>query len=696
MRLFPESDGEEAGERPSVCIVTSELIGPFNNGGIGTSMTGLACCLAEAGFPVTILYTGGKFTSPAELDRWRALYAGIGIAVDWIRHEEAGRLSGPVAGCGFSAPWLVWLWLRERRFDIVQFNDCMGEGFYCLAMKRLGAAFGSTAMFAALHSPSQWIFEINRTPPDTLLFAAFNFAERLSVRTADLLWAPSLYLLDWIKGRGFEPPATTFLQKYIMPPVPLFDPAEEPSAPAAREPVFPSEIAFFGRLEERKGLRLFCRALRLVEPLLFERGIAVTFLGKAGSVAGRPAEDYLAEEAKDWRFDWTMRTGLGQQEALAHLGSGRAVAVMASPADNSPCTIYEALACSIPFLAARTGGMPELIAEGDKEEMLFDHEPDALAAKLRSAVEKGLRPARPAEEREKVRRRWIGGFRQALALVPAPPAREPERRLIVLIDGEDCADLAATLASLDAPEVEAVLLVCRRWSGGASACSRPIVPIPPDEPLRLADAIGAGGATTILMLRAGCILAPGAAGRLVEALRAPGVDGLVPAATIEAADGQRTIPPLGGHPSFAFFEGPAPGGALAVKADRLAPLIAARPLAADSEFLGLADLAIASGLAIWPFAEALVSHPDMVLEDRRNRRAPERIAAYSALAGETERLYIAAIGLGGFAPHAGVAARLRGLREWMMTHRLGWAARKAAAIMPRRMLDRLRRRGRQA
>ena len=33
---------DEAPSKPRVCIVTNEVIGPFKNGGIGTSMTGLA------------------------------------------------------------------------------------------------------------------------------------------------------------------------------------------------------------------------------------------------------------------------------------------------------------------------------------------------------------------------------------------------------------------------------------------------------------------------------------------------------------------------------------------------------------------------------------------------------------------------------------------------------------------------------
>lgn len=685
MLRFPEMAGA-GGARPSVCIVTSELVGPFNNGGIGTSMTGLAICLAEAGFPVTILYTGGKFTAPGDLHRWRNLYAGIGIVVEWIAHEDAAGLIGPVAVCGFVAPWLVYRFLKSRRFDIVQFNDCMGEGFYCLAMKRFGAAFGETAMFMALHSPSQWIFEINRNLPDRLIFAAFNHAERLSTRSADLLWGPSRYLLDWTRDHGFAHPPATYLQRYVLPPVPLFGPAGEAPPTPARERVFPREIVFFGRLEERKGLRLFCSALRLLEPLLLERGIRVAFLGKPGSVGDRPALDVIEEQAAGWRFPWKAVTELGQQEAVAYLREPGRLAVIASPADNSPCTVYEALAYAIPFVAARAGGIPELIHAADGESVLFDHDVDALAERLRATIAEGLVPPRPAEQADETRRRWIGGFEQWRDLAGSADVQEEARRLTVVIDGDPAADLAATLASLGDREVAQVLLIDRGWGDLAP---RAATLVPPDAPQRLLDTLACQPIAAVLMLRAGTVLMHGAAERIVQALRIPAADGLAAAATIAGPDGTQSMPPLGGSPSFCLFEGASPAGAFAVKSERLVAALGGRRPAPDAEHFALADIAVSAGLEIWPYAEPLAHHPAGLVADRQSRRAPERIAAYAG-APPTELFYIAAIGYGAFPPAGGVRGWLQGVRERMVVRRLGWAAALALRILPRRLLGRLR------
>jgi glycosyltransferase involved in cell wall biosynthesis len=690
-RRFPERSAD-AGARPSVCIVTSELVGPFNNGGIGTSMTGLAQNLAGARFPLTILYTGGHLESEAERTRWRSLYAGIGITLVWLADLAAERSRGPLARCGFTTPWQIYRYLRDRTFDIVQFNDCMGEGFYCLAARRLGTAFRDTTMFVALHSPSQWIFEINRTLPHALLHAAFNHAERLSVKCADLLWGPSLYLIEWARDHGFEPPERTYVQRYVLPSVPLFGPAAAAPVPTDGSRIVPREIVFFGRLEERKGLRTFCQSLRLIENLLVEHGIRVTFLGKEGTVADRPALDYLAEEAKGWRFEHGVIANYGQQEAVAHLASGTAVAVMASPADNSPCTVYEAMSLGIPFIATRTGGIPELVDSRDHSEVLFEPRPEALAARVEQVIRNGIAPARAAEAPEEIARRWISAFESHRVLAaPVPPRSEKLPSVIAIVDAPAGTDIAGSLASLEG--VEKILVIDRGGAPDLAAAPCPVVSVDAHRPDALAACLeDAGAEALLLLLRGGVCLTPSALCELGQLLECPEAEGLAPAAVIGGDGEGAVVPPLGSSQSFSFFEGPLPGGALFLKRARLSARVGRFVPVPDAEFLGLADLAIARGLEVWPFAETVVRHPAGLLGDPFRGRAAERVRAYSDLP-PTERYYLSAIAHGCFERPPGPAQALRALRDRMIAWRLGWAIGLAQRTLPRGVIRRLRRRG---
>jgi len=687
-RHFPSSSAT-AGARPSVCIVTSELIGPFNNGGIGTSMTGLAQTLAAEGFPVTVLYTGGHFETEAERIKWRSRYAGIGITLVWLAEVSADRIRGPLAGCGFAVPWHVYGYLRANIFDIVQFNDCMGEGFYCLAARRLGSAFRDTVMFVGLHSPSQWIFEINRTLPVLPLHAAFNFAERLSVKCADVLWGPSRYLLGWAGNRGFEVPDGSYVQQYVLPSLPLFDPPPAASAPPGRERVVPREIVFFGRLEERKGLRIFCQALHLLNHGLAEAGIKVTFLGKEGSVAGTPALDYLSELARDWRFETSIITSYGQQEAVAHVASGSAVAVMASPADNSPCTVYEALALGIPFIAAHTGGIPELVDAQDHAEILFQPSAEALASRIEAVIRAGIAPARAAEAPEAVRRRWIAAFESHRQLAaPVPPRSQRLPSTVAIVDAPAGSDLASSLASL--VDVGKIIVIARGGRHEFDGAPAPIVVVEPHQRDGLHKLLGETDAETVLFLRGGVILVPGALAALAQLVECSEAEALLPAAAIGPDESGGVLPALGSSQSFCFYEGPVPGGVLLVKKAALEARIDGSVALPEVEFLGVPDLAVVGGLEVWPFAEAVVRHPNGLVSDPFGGRAAERIRAYAEVP-PVERYYLSAMAYGYFEQPRRAAPALRALRAQLIAWRLGWIVPLAERTLPRRLIRRMRR-----
>ena len=683
----PERARDRAPARPSVCIVTGELVGPFNNGGIGTSMTGLAQTLAEAGFPVTVLYTGGKWSSENERDRWQALYRTIGIDLQWLRARDAFHLAGPLAECSFLAPYMVYEHLRGSRFDVIHFNDCTGEGFYCLTMKRLGIAFQDSLLMVGLHSPSQWIFELNRILPDRLLYSAFNFAERLSTGLPDLLWSPSRYLLEWAHSRGFAFPDRRLVQQYAIPSLPLFgDGGAAPVADGERGRIEPTEIVFFGRLEERKGIRTFCAALDRLEELLAERGLQVTFLGKVGTVGEGDADRFLKRESTRWRFPWQVISDFGQQEAIAYILARKAVAVMASPADNSPCTVYEALTFKMPFLAARTGGIPELILEEDQPAALFEYSAEALAQRLAEILRNGLAPARPAQSQEESRRRWVALFEEWKSHLPPPPSRRPlGAGLTVVIEHDKRGNLRRTLDSLP-PEGLGRIIVINR-SGLPIPDTHgptPVVELGQDDPLRLAREIAGSGAATLLLIHSGLALDGGQLRALLDALATPDVDALVPAIADDPGSRPRIIPPLGGSQSFCFYEGAVPGGMMLARADALLK-VAGTIVAPEADFFGMADGAVVGGLAIWPYAEVAATAAEPPPRSPERRRSPERVAGYDRATG-TERFYIASIAQAAFEPEAAAMERLRRLRELLLRRGFGWTVRLGRTMLPRPLL----------
>ena len=605
---------------PSVCIVTGELVGPFKNGGIGTSMTGLAELLSAYGAPVTVLYTGA--TKGVRLAEWQARFRAAGVTLEDIAELPARRQAGPLADIGWTNAWTIYETLRQRAFDVVHFNDTGGEGVFCLVAKRLGLAFEKTLLSLAVHSPTEWILEANGHEPTWLGFTCSQTAERISLAAADLVWAPSRYILDWLAGRGCRLPRQVFNQQYVIPTPDLFAAGRDKCVAAAtpvapRAPRKPSEIVFFGRLEERKGVRLFAAAITRLADALARRRIAVLFMGKIGLIDGVPADRWLAARAAAWPFAWRIESGFGQREALDHLTRGDSLAVMASPIDNSPCTVYEALQFGIPFIAAATGGTGELVHPADRATHLFDYRVEALAARLRDILEHGIGIARPAIAVAETQARWLGMHVGWRALLPPPPAAQRARRYAVVIDDNASAGgLAVTWAAVErefAGVIAAAALV-RRASAppvrlATAAELRLIDELDDATPLEVFAGFREKGADAVLVIRAGADLARGAAGLFDQSLAAA-IDGVVPFAEIAGTD---VFPTLGGSAAMSFLKGEFEvGGALfdldAIE-DRLGPDLAC--LDRNRLYFGLVEEMQARDATIWPLPAAVFRWPDM-------------------------------------------------------------------------------------
>jgi hypothetical protein len=93
---------------------------------------------------------------------------------------------------------------------------------------------------------------------------------------------------------GWALPEQTFHQPLLLMGPP------KPDAPAENVPI--DELVFFGRLESRKGLWLFCEALDRIANKL--RGRIVTFLGPVTYAYGISARRRLSSEARSGRFKY--------------------------------------------------------------------------------------------------------------------------------------------------------------------------------------------------------------------------------------------------------------------------------------------------------------------------------------------------------------------------------------------------------
>jgi glycosyltransferase involved in cell wall biosynthesis len=373
---------------------------------------------------------------------WARLFAGAGVAVRLLPGCEE-----EVEPASFARPRAVELALRADPPDVVIAHEFTAPVYTALRVRQAGLAFDRTLFVTFCHGTRRWVKEVTRNErvsADVLREAAL---ERASVELADVAVSPSAYLAAWMRDAGWQLPERTYVVPYVT--------RSQATGEASPEPVPPSSgrverLAFFGRLEERKGVRPFLAGLNVLAPELLE-GVELEFIGKTTKHWSRErVESKLSEDVRRALQGISFETELDQHEALARLSRPGTLAVMPALGDNSPNTVYECLERGIPFAASAVGGIPELIAPEDRDRVLFEPTAEGVEGTLRRALSQAdaLRPVRPAFDADMSCERWA----EIVVTRPHEPTRPPERTPVdvVVVHRGSREGLARCLAALAA------------------------------------------------------------------------------------------------------------------------------------------------------------------------------------------------------------------------------------------------------
>ncbi len=432
----------------SVLLVSNEIDSLDGDGGIGVVTEALARALVPDAAHVGILYD-----RPDRVDlrdgrpRFLAARQSLESAGVSIVADKALRSGSTPARRSHE----VMRYITRRRPDIVIFADSGGIGYFTALARSTGAAeLAQTCVGVIAHGDTEWATALDERPLRSLGGVRLMEMERRAAELADFLVAPSAYIAETMTDRGWQLPATV-LQMPNLVAVPRLAKAPARAADGTR-------IAFFGRLETRKGLWTFCAALdRLAARLA---GRTVTFLGRPTMEGGVATDRTIMARAARWPCGVRIIPDYDRKQALDWLcGSGQ-LAVMPSLGDNSPTTVLECLARGIPFLASDAGGGGELLAEGASAQHLVAPRADKLAERLAQAFDEGLSPAQSRHDLTRGSQDYLTALDGAIRKARSPLAqaktaaprrssrRKTPRRAIVLFvpRGADRADVDAAVA----------------------------------------------------------------------------------------------------------------------------------------------------------------------------------------------------------------------------------------------------------
>jgi glycosyltransferase involved in cell wall biosynthesis len=237
--------------------------------------------------------------------------------------------------------------LKQEKPDLVLTHNLMGIGFLIpRAIKKLGIKHVHTLHDVQLAAPSGLIIkgQEKNWEQKTWLRKIYEIVCRRLFNSPDVVVSPSKWLLDFYAAKGFFKKS----KKVVLPnPVERIYPAGIPMDNSILK------LLYLGQIEEHKGI------LFLVDIL---KKLGVDFkLHIAGD--GLKMEALKKIVGEDNRF--VIHGKLVGEEAVKIFNLVDLTVVPSLCYENSPSVIYESLAAGVPVLAAKIGGVAELVHDNE-------------------------------------------------------------------------------------------------------------------------------------------------------------------------------------------------------------------------------------------------------------------------------------------------------------------------------------------
>lgn len=197
---------------------------------------------------------------------------------------------------------------------------------------------------------------------------ALRLARDLELRHAAHVLTPSAYLRDLVLSWGVQADRVSVLPN-PAPPLPELPPRAELRRSFELDG---DTLAFAGRLAAQKSLDIALAALARVD------GVTLLIAGEGDERAAlerRAAELGLAGRV---RF-----LGPQSRERVLELFRAADAVVLSSSWENFPHTVVEALAAGTPVLATTTGGVAEVVRDGENGLLVPAGDADALGEVIR-------------------------------------------------------------------------------------------------------------------------------------------------------------------------------------------------------------------------------------------------------------------------------------------------------------------------
>jgi glycosyltransferase involved in cell wall biosynthesis len=338
-------------KKPSLLFVTNEYPeqnGTTRGGGVATTYYELTQGLSKEGFDVTVI----THASDKEVS-----YKDGNVFVYRIPLPESGKNTLKVKTRSKVVFKAICKLVKTKNFDIIQFPELNGEGYYFFKARKKAEykeTLGKMTAIVRLHSSTKPYKKLNKMLTDKE--AEIMKMEKYTIQQCDLVISPCRATADAVKkAMNIKNFPLIYINNAID--IDLFKPRTNPKE--SKQIL----IGYVGKLRKAKGtdtlLEAFSNLARKYDH------ITLHLIGKQDYIKEYKANygEFLIKDFPKIIKDKITFTDLIPRKELVKYYQEFDLFVFPTRHDNLPNSVVEAMACGIPVISTKIGGIPELIGD---------------------------------------------------------------------------------------------------------------------------------------------------------------------------------------------------------------------------------------------------------------------------------------------------------------------------------------------
>ena len=362
----------------NVCLLTADIPFTATHGGTATAYYLLAQLLAAIPqFNVTVV--GLQFRQRSSFhdcdgSETQHALASVGVRYECLQSTDFvdgdGREVVSISMWDRLALGLVrWMDRSRSTCDVIHGHEWGGvTAFLALIMQLDPTRYPGVHLLIEPHGGHMWSRIGSERRPSDMLALHTDDMERIAVEFADAVLSPSRYMLGYFATRGWR-----VVHRYVLPNVIEHHPTRDH---LSRKPVW--RLCFVGRLEERKGIKLFLHLLQMLSAAQRKSDIQrpalnAMIFGTLSSIDGQRSDKWLEAQMANynWSFPIIVHLGLNRSRVWSAMQQEGILLILPSVQENLSYVLAEAATLQIPTVTFDVGGSREILQLAAGDDLTF-------------------------------------------------------------------------------------------------------------------------------------------------------------------------------------------------------------------------------------------------------------------------------------------------------------------------------------